>query len=130
MCLQSKGGASVTLEPGGQFELSGAPLDDLHATAEETRRHLEEARRAELSDDAHCFKNPTRTATHTATDVCKSASQVLKSTVLPTESRRLTWAAERCMGNCLMTSASLILHKRQKPIVQAGRGQGADCKPS
>ena len=44
--LQSKGGASVTLEPGGQLELSGAPLDDLHATAEETRRHLEEVRSA------------------------------------------------------------------------------------
>lgn len=29
------GGAAVSLEPGGQFELSGAPLDDLHQTAAE-----------------------------------------------------------------------------------------------
>ena len=39
---QKEGGGSVTLEPGGQFELSGAPVDDLHATAEETRNHLEQ----------------------------------------------------------------------------------------
>src|SRR5271166_5183433 len=29
----SRGQASVSLEPGGQFELSGAPLDALHETA-------------------------------------------------------------------------------------------------
>jgi glutamate--cysteine ligase len=32
--------ASVSLEPGGQFELSGAPLDDIHATCDEVHRHL------------------------------------------------------------------------------------------
>ena len=36
-------GANISLEPGGQFELSGAPLDGLDATAEETARHLAEA---------------------------------------------------------------------------------------
>lgn len=39
-------GGTVSLEPGGQFELSGAPLADLHQTAAETHQHLEEARRA------------------------------------------------------------------------------------
>ncbi len=36
----AKGGAAISLEPGGQFELSGAPLDDAHGTAEELERHL------------------------------------------------------------------------------------------
>ena len=34
-----KGGA-VSLEPGGQLELSGAPLENLHETHEELRQHL------------------------------------------------------------------------------------------
>jgi len=33
-------GQSVTLEPGGQLELSGAPLEDLHQTCKETQSHL------------------------------------------------------------------------------------------
>ena len=33
---------TISLEPGGQFELSGAPLADLHQTAEETQQHLNE----------------------------------------------------------------------------------------
>ncbi len=36
----AKGGGAISLEPGGQFELSGAPLEDAHATAEELYRHL------------------------------------------------------------------------------------------
>jgi hypothetical protein len=35
-------GASVSLEPGGQFELSGAPVADLHATRVELAAHLRE----------------------------------------------------------------------------------------
>jgi len=35
-------GASVTLEPGGQVELSGAPLRSIHETAGELRLHLQE----------------------------------------------------------------------------------------
>ncbi len=35
-----KGGA-ISLEPGGQFELSGAPLVTLHETAEELATHLQ-----------------------------------------------------------------------------------------
>ena len=35
---------SISLEPAGQFELSGAPLDNLHETCAETGRHLEQAK--------------------------------------------------------------------------------------
>ena len=35
-----KGKQSITLEPGGQVELSGAPLFDLHSTCRETNEHL------------------------------------------------------------------------------------------
>jgi len=35
-----KDGASITLEPGGQFELSGAPLLTIHETCNETTAHL------------------------------------------------------------------------------------------
>jgi glutamate--cysteine ligase len=34
------GEGGISLEPGGQFELSGAPLETLHETAEETARHI------------------------------------------------------------------------------------------
>jgi glutamate--cysteine ligase len=34
------GGGAISLEPGGQFELSGAPLETLHETARETSLHL------------------------------------------------------------------------------------------
>ncbi|MEM1080264.1 MAG: glutamate--cysteine ligase [Pseudomonadota bacterium] len=37
-------GCSITLEPGGQFELSGALLDDLHQTCREVNLHLAEVR--------------------------------------------------------------------------------------
>jgi glutamate--cysteine ligase len=37
-------GASVTLEPGGQFELSGAPLETVHDICAETGQHLEEVK--------------------------------------------------------------------------------------
>ena len=36
--------ASITLEPGGQFELSGAPLEHLHQTCAETGSHLTQLR--------------------------------------------------------------------------------------
>ena len=35
------GGAAISLEPGGQFELSGAPFETAHETADELQRHLE-----------------------------------------------------------------------------------------
>lgn len=35
-------GGNISLEPGGQFELSGAPLETLHETASETQQHLRE----------------------------------------------------------------------------------------
>lgn len=34
------GGGAISLEPGGQFELSGAPVETLHDTAEELAGHL------------------------------------------------------------------------------------------
>jgi glutamate--cysteine ligase len=36
----ANGEGAISLEPGGQFELSGAPLYDAHATAAELDRHL------------------------------------------------------------------------------------------
>ncbi len=36
-------GASITLEPGGQFELSGAPLENIHQTCNETSVHLKDS---------------------------------------------------------------------------------------
>ena len=38
--------ASVTLEPAGQLELSGAPLETLHETCRETAQHLYEVKAA------------------------------------------------------------------------------------
>jgi glutamate--cysteine ligase len=38
----TRGAANISLEPGGQFELSGAALETLHETDAETRRHLAE----------------------------------------------------------------------------------------
>jgi glutamate--cysteine ligase len=34
------GGGAISLEPGGQFELSGAPLDNVHQTCSELMAHL------------------------------------------------------------------------------------------
>ncbi len=39
-------GANVSLEPGGQFELSGAPLKSVHDTAAETEQHLMQCHKA------------------------------------------------------------------------------------
>ena len=41
-------GASISLEPGGQFELSGAPLRTVHETCSEVNTHQEQVR--ELAD--------------------------------------------------------------------------------
>ena len=40
----SRDDASVSLEPAGQLELSGAPLETLHDTCSETAQHLKEVR--------------------------------------------------------------------------------------
>ncbi len=44
IALQDATGCSVTLEPGGQFELSGAPLSTIHQTCDEVHRHLAQVR--------------------------------------------------------------------------------------
>ncbi|OUD10079.1 glutamate--cysteine ligase [Marivivens niveibacter] len=43
-----KDGANVSLEPGGQLELSGAPLETIHQTCDEVNTHLREVR--EIAD--------------------------------------------------------------------------------
>ncbi len=40
----SKDGANVSLEPGGQLELSGAPLETIHQTCDEVNDHLRQVR--------------------------------------------------------------------------------------
>ena len=40
----TKDGANVSLEPGGQLELSGAPLETIHQTCDEVNEHLREVR--------------------------------------------------------------------------------------
>ncbi len=39
-----RGKANISLEPGGQFELSGAPLETMHDICQETGQHLEEVK--------------------------------------------------------------------------------------
>src|SRR5579862_262462 len=39
-----QGGCTITLEPAGQFELSGAPLQTIHGTCAEVQRHLKQVR--------------------------------------------------------------------------------------
>ncbi len=39
-----KDGANVSLEPGGQLELSGAPLETIHQTCDEVNQHLAEVK--------------------------------------------------------------------------------------
>ena len=48
VALKREGG-SITLEPGGQFELSGAPVETLHETCREVNGHLREVR--EVADE-------------------------------------------------------------------------------
>ena len=40
----TRNGANISLEPGGQFELSGGMVENLHATAAELQNHLDEVR--------------------------------------------------------------------------------------
>ncbi|KAB1075212.1 glutamate--cysteine ligase [Methylobacterium planeticum] len=44
--LAAEAGGAISIEPGGQFELSGAPLPDVHATVRELDEHLAATRRA------------------------------------------------------------------------------------
>ena len=44
IALKGPDGASISLEPGGQFELSGAPLETIHETCAESNAHLAAAR--------------------------------------------------------------------------------------
>ncbi len=42
--LSHEGGGAISLEPGGQFEVSGAPLENLHQTCAELQTHLDQVR--------------------------------------------------------------------------------------
>ena len=42
--LDPVGGGAISIEPGGQFELSGAPVENLHQTCQETNCHLAQVR--------------------------------------------------------------------------------------
>ena len=44
--FDTAGGGAITLEPGGQFELSGAQVGSVHQTADELTAHLEQVREA------------------------------------------------------------------------------------
>ncbi|MEM9640223.1 MAG: glutamate--cysteine ligase [Pseudomonadota bacterium] len=44
-----KGDANISLEPGGQLELSGAPLETIHETCDEVNAHLHEVK--QIADD-------------------------------------------------------------------------------
>ncbi|MCU0989162.1 MAG: glutamate--cysteine ligase [Xanthomonadales bacterium] len=44
IALLDETGASITLEPGGQLELSGALLDNIHQTCREVNTHLKQVR--------------------------------------------------------------------------------------
>ena len=44
IALKKADGSSVTLEPGGQFELSGAPVASIHQTCNEVQSHLTEVK--------------------------------------------------------------------------------------
>ncbi len=44
IALSGDNGANISLEPGGQFELSGAPVETLHQTCDEVQEHLRQIR--------------------------------------------------------------------------------------
>ncbi len=44
IALVAADGSAISLEPGGQFELSGAPVADLHATNAETMQHIADSK--------------------------------------------------------------------------------------
>ncbi|MBL6680359.1 MAG: glutamate--cysteine ligase, partial [Alphaproteobacteria bacterium] len=46
IALKDDTGASISLEPGGQLELSGTPLENLHQTCKETGQHLKMIKKA------------------------------------------------------------------------------------
>lgn len=51
VALFCEDGSAITLEPGGQIELSGIPLRNIHETSREVERHLALLRRACLPRD-------------------------------------------------------------------------------
>jgi len=52
IALKGTDGGSITLEPGGQFELSGAALENIHQTCDEVHTHLHQVVQACDATDA------------------------------------------------------------------------------
>ena len=53
---------AISLEPAGQLELSGAPLENLHQTCAETGRHLEQVKAVHDTVENLLVENPEVTA--------------------------------------------------------------------
>jgi len=71
------GGGAISLEPGGQFELSGAPYDNVHQTAAELMAHLAQVRPAMIADEGLHAARSTVAREHQR-DVALDAWQVLE----------------------------------------------------
>ena len=64
------GGGAISLEPGGQFELSGAPVETVHQTASELMAHLAQVR--EIARPArHRLPRPRHDAEMDAAPKCR-----------------------------------------------------------
>ena len=61
-------GQNVSLEPGGQFELSGAPLDTLHKTCAEVANHLYQV--ADLLTHHHLYQGACLSAPYLPNSMC------------------------------------------------------------
>jgi len=48
IALRHQNGCSITLEPGGQLELAGAPLENIHQTCNEVHSHLNQVKEVAL----------------------------------------------------------------------------------
>ena len=68
-----KDGASITLEPGGQLELSGAPLRTIHETCDEFHAHLvaDEARLRAAAASCCSASASTRSTASSASRSCR-----------------------------------------------------------
>jgi glutamate--cysteine ligase len=85
----ARDGASITLEPGGQLELSGAPVPTVHATCAEFTRHAEELQAVGESLGISflcCGFHPF--ATHAEIDWMPKGRYAVMREYLPTRGRR------------------------------------------
>ena len=84
IALLNDTGASVTLEPGGQLELSGALLDNIHQTCDEVYTHLEQVKTiAEPLGIAFSVPNLVATRATSSAGVVAFTAQTVISTSIP-----------------------------------------------